>query len=95
MRYGKVEAGILIQRQLTPEDGFIEIPDSAVCGQLTADGGKTFTNPEPWPLSYIEKRKKEYPSVTDQLDMIYHDQVDGTTKWRDKIASIKQKYPKP
>ena len=30
-----------------------------------------------------------YPSVVDQLDMIYHD-IDA---WREKIKSIKEKYP--
>ena len=36
-------------------------------------------------------RGAAYPSVADQLDMIYHD-IDV---WREKIKSIKEKYPKP
>ncbi len=43
------------------------------------------------PESYIEKRVKEYPSIYDQLDMMYHD-FDG---WKAKIKKIKDKYPKP
>jgi hypothetical protein len=35
------------------------------------------------------KRKVEYGSVEDQLDMMYHDQVNGTTTWRDHVASVK------
>ena len=43
---------------------------------------------------YHKSRAREYPSVGDQLDMIYHDQCDGTTIWRDTITDIKTKYPK-
>ena len=44
--------------------------------------------------TYAEKRAEEYPSIQEQLDMIYWDNVNGTTKWVDKIAEIKAKYPK-
>jgi len=36
-----------------------------------------------------------YPYIADQLDMQYHDLVDGTTTWKDAIKAIKDKYPKP
>lgn len=45
-------------------------------------------------LVAIENRKKEYPSIQDQLDMIYHDLEDGTNNWQTLIKSIKEKYPK-
>ena len=35
------------------------------------------------------KRKVEYGQVEDQLDMMYWDQVNGTTKWRDSITAVK------
>ena len=44
--------------------------------------------------SYAELRMKEYPSREEQFDMQYHDQVNGTTTWRDTIQAIKDKYPK-
>ena len=44
--------------------------------------------------SYAELRATEYPSREDQFDMQYHDQVDGTTTWKDTIQAIKDKYPK-
>ena len=44
---------------------------------------------------YRDLRRPLYPSTADQLDMIYHDQVNGTTVWRDTIAAIKAQYPKP
>ena len=36
-----------------------------------------------------------YASVGDQLDMQYWDLVNGTTTWKDHIAAVKAKYPKP
>ena len=39
--------------------------------------------------------KGGYPDVGDQLDMIYHDQVDGTTTFKDAIKAIKDNIPKP
>lgn len=49
---------------------------------------------EPEPLTYAEKRAMEYPSIQDQLDMIYWDKVNGTNTWQEKITEIKAKYPK-
>jgi hypothetical protein len=43
---------------------------------------------------YRDQRQVTYPSLTDQLDMIYWDQVNGTTTWRDAVAAIKAQYPK-
>jgi len=39
---------------------------------------------------HIAKRVAEYPSVTDQLDMIYKD----ITVWQKTIKAVKDKYPK-
>lgn len=49
------------------------------------------TEPE---KTYTEKRLAEYPAISDQLDMIYWDKVNGTNLWQEKIAEIKSKYPK-
>ena len=46
-------------------------------------------------VAYKRSRRDEYPSIGDQLDMQYHDSVDGTTTWADAIAEVKAKYPKP
>jgi hypothetical protein len=48
----------------------------------------------PLPPSYQELRRKEYPSIANQLDMRYWDSVNGTHKWEELITSIKEKYPK-
>ena len=39
----------------------------------------------------LNKRKKEYPSITDQLDKIYHDGVD---EWKKVIKKVKDDNPK-
>jgi hypothetical protein len=44
---------------------------------------------------YIANRKENFASVGDQLDMQYWDAVNGTTNWKDHIASVKTEYPKP
>ena len=44
--------------------------------------------------TYTEKRLAEYPAISEQLDMIYWDKVNGTNLWQEKIAEIKAKYPK-
>ena len=40
---------------------------------------------------YQRKREKEYPSIADQLDDIYHNGVAG---WKTTIKVTKDKYPK-
>lgn len=47
------------------------------------------------PPTYVEQRMAAYPSLSDQLDMIYWDKINGTTDWLDLISEIKAKYPKP
>ena len=41
--------------------------------------------------SYKSNRRKEYPSIVDQLDDIYHNGIDG---WKATIKATKDKYPK-
>ncbi len=40
------------------------------------------------------KHTRVYPPMQDQLDMQYHDAVNGTTTWKDAIAKIKSDNPK-
>ena len=43
---------------------------------------------------YQRQRAREYPPVIEQQDMKFHDDVNGTTVWRDTIQAVKDKYPK-
>jgi len=36
-----------------------------------------------------------YPTIEDQLDMLWHDKKDGTTTWEDAIQAVKDAHPKP
>ena len=40
-------------------------------------------------------RKTAYGDLGDQLDMQYHDNVDGTTTWKDHVAKVKADNPIP
>ena len=44
------------------------------------------------PELYKFLRSKEYPSVIEQLDILYHGGYDA---WKSKIDEVKQKFPKP
>ncbi len=44
---------------------------------------------------YKDKRRVAYPRIQDQLDMLYHDTVNGTTVWVDAISNVKTTFPKP
>jgi len=41
--------------------------------------------------AYKVKRAAEYPSIPDQLDLLYHGGMDA---WKTAIQSVKDKYPK-
>jgi hypothetical protein len=40
-------------------------------------------------------RRTAYGDLGDQLDMQYHDNVDGTTTWKDHVAKVKTDNPIP
>ncbi len=42
----------------------------------------------------VSVRKRKYPEIHEQLDMQYHDAVNGTTTWKDAIQAVKDANPK-
>jgi len=62
--------------------------------EIVDDTRVIVANPPPPEPTYVELRLAEYPSVGDQLDMLYHDYVDGTDTWIQAITRVKNKYPK-
>jgi len=40
-------------------------------------------------------RRSAYGDLGSQLDMQYHDSIDGTTTWKDHVASVKTANPIP
>ena len=47
--------------------------------------------PEPVLPTYQELRAKAYPSVPDQLDLLYHGGMDA---WKAAITAVKEEFPK-
>ena len=43
---------------------------------------------------YQRDRATAYPTIQEQLDMQYWDNVNGTTNWEDTIAKVKADNPK-
>ena len=43
---------------------------------------------------YARNRKSEYPSIPDQMDMIYKDNKNSTTTHATAIEAVKTKWPK-
>ena len=46
-------------------------------------------------FGYVQARQEAYGSIAEQLDMQYWDAVNGTTVWKDHIATVKSDNPKP
>lgn len=44
------------------------------------------------PEAYKEQRATAYPSIVDQLDLLYHGGIDA---WKAAISSVKEQFPKP
>jgi hypothetical protein len=74
--------------QVTWENGTKPIPANEILAKqkilkLEYEGAK-----------YQRDRAKQYPSIADQLDMLYWDKTNGTDNWQQTIKRIKQKNPK-
>ena len=41
--------------------------------------------------AYKDKRAKAYPSIADQLDLLYHGGMDA---WKAAITAVKEEFPK-
>jgi hypothetical protein len=73
----------------------VTVDDGA--GAFDAQGNKVEINMaavNAWvdPNAYKSKRAAAYPSIADQLDLIYHEGIDA---WKAEIAAVKTEYPKP
>ena len=64
-------------------------PNNITNDQITAKQAELKTAYDA--LQYQRDREKEYPSIVDQLDDLYHNGIDG---WKTTIKAVKDKYPK-
>tara|TARA_R100001163_G_scaffold15675_2_gene14152 strand:+ start:1148 stop:1471 length:324 start_codon:yes stop_codon:yes gene_type:complete len=81
----------------TDKDG-----NTVTIDQTLVDAARTTLDAEAAAILYQRQRTGEagttdtiYASIGDQLDMQYKDLINGTTTWKDHIAAVKAKYPKP
>ena len=47
------------------------------------------------PVDKAQRRRVAYGDIGEQLDMMYHDQIESTTTWKDHIAKVKSENPAP
>ena len=59
--------------------------------QAARETEEAAANTEQAANAYKRSRAKQYPSIKDQLDLIYHSGIDA---WKAKIKETKDKYPK-
>jgi hypothetical protein len=55
--------------------------------EIDMDAVNAWVDPE----AYKYKRQQAYPSIVDQLDILYHSGFDG---WKSAIQAVKEEFPK-
>jgi hypothetical protein len=55
--------------------------------EINIDAVNAWVDPE----AYKYKRQQAYPSIADQLDILYHSGFDG---WKSAIQAVKEEFPK-
>lgn len=95
------EDGIL----LTDEEYQTIIDEQSTGRTINVKNGKVVTEEyvptqEEIDNAYKNRRKANYPTITDQLDMLWHlmdsNQIPGKgTDWYNTLLDVKTKYPKP
>jgi hypothetical protein len=76
------------------EDGIVEylIPDGTEPSESEIQIEMIRLQEEYDTLQY--QRDRQYPTWQEQMDMQYHDLLDGTTTWKDAVAKVKSDNPK-
>ena len=67
--------------------------DSVTDKWIMKDGA--FIENDVIPTDYDMQRRVAYGDIGAQLDMMYHDQIESTTTWKDHIAKVKKDVPAP
>lgn len=79
-----------------PNTSFPLDPMNMLYASMMADPDAVIEEVDDTPvLTYADNRRAAYGNLGDQLDMQYHDAVDGTTTWKDHVAAVKAEHPKP
>lgn len=75
---------------------WVDCPEDIRDGYMYEDG--RFSPPKLHKPSYDYMRRYEYPSLQEQLDMLYHDIKNNNLnngEWINTIDKVKEIYPKP
>ena len=91
IQLGKSEKNRVRLSQSIPPHEILEWDSGNPDSQPTDDELNTAYTAWKTAEEYKINRANEYPSVVDQLDLIYHSGVDA---WKAKIKETKDKYPK-
>ena len=86
----EIEAAKPMYKQVNNER--LELTDADYAQSVTDSANSKWDAQQ---FGYIQARQEAYGSIGDQLDMQYKDLVDGTTVWKDHIATVKSDNPKP
>jgi hypothetical protein len=85
-----------------PSNSVIEAKRQEMADEFNANEYKTLRAEGEWELQndsdgeHINTKIKDgYPSLPDQLDMLYWDKENDTTTHKDAIDEIKTRFPKP
>ena len=90
--------------QVTETQAFTQglVDVTSTLDQAKIDAARAAIDAEAAAILYQKHRTGEagttdtiYLPLADQLDMQYWDSVNGTTTWKDHVAAVKAKYPKP
>jgi len=74
---------------------WMDCPDECKAGEWELVDGNLQAIPEPADTrTYVDFRNKAYPSIGDQLDMIFHAGLGGD-EFQAAIQAVKDAYPKP
>lgn len=76
---------------VAPELIWIDVADDVSIDSHVLKGGLVVAKPMPPTPTYQELRAKAYPSIADQLDLIYHGGMDA---WKSAITAVKEEFPK-
>lgn len=95
--FGKIEDGVLVQKQPNYLEGFVAVPDDAVCGQIFKD--KKFINPEQEPPSWDEIKDQRNALLSDsdwtQLNdaPLSEEDKEKWKQYRQALRDLPQDYP--
>ena len=78
---------------VAPELNWMDVADDVSIETHQVVDGVILLKPVHVP-TYSELRASAYASLAEQLDMQYHDTMNGTETWLDHIRSVKEAHPK-